>query len=223
MLNLVDGHRAILTRFAPRVPWAFLCRVTGMSSWRIGGRRSSEPKDPSWKTAVPAATRNTSAARTATAESGNWVFPGRGRATLGVQAALGGSERFVLAGTIVAYYEYFSGAYEGPGFDVLIVRDLLTGRVLRRLPSGSPPPRFPHPEETEGFGPVVAIVLNPDGAVAWITAVHQPTEYAVLVADRRGVRDLTGYDPSVMPNSLRLHGITVSWQEHGRVMTAPLD
>ena len=106
---------------------------------------------------------------------------------------------------------------------MVIVRDLVTGRVLRRLPSGPPPPSFPHPEETEGFGPVVAIVLKPDGAVAWITVVNEPSEYAVLIADRHGVRDLTGYDSSIAPKSLRLHGSTVSWQEHGQVVTAPLD
>jgi hypothetical protein len=105
---------------------------------------------------------------------------------------------------------------------MLVVRDLRTGRVLRRLPSGPSPPRFADTSH-EGFGPVVAIVLKPDGAVAWINAIYSPTEYAVHVADRHGVRDLTGYEPSIVPSSLRLHGGTVSWQEHGQVMTAPLN
>jgi hypothetical protein len=154
--------------------------------------------------------------------SGIWElgFPKPGPNYVGSPSGEGWSERFVLAGTIVAYYDTFTGGYGSPGWDHLIVRGLPTGRVLHHLPSGPPPPRFPEPFGN-GFGPVVAIVLKPDGSVAWINAIYHPTEYAVHVADRHGVRDLTAYEPSIAPSSLRSHGSTVSWQDHGRLITAP--
>jgi hypothetical protein len=57
---------------------------------------------------------------------------------------------------------------------VVVVRNLRTGKVIRRVPTGTLVPPQP---SVVGVGPAVSIVAKPDGAVAWIAETGYPTEY----------------------------------------------
>jgi len=77
-----------------------------------------------------------------------------------------GVEHETLAGPIVAYEEYYSaGPRSGSAEWHVVVRDLRTGRVLHRVPTGAP--LEPKPGYV-GVGNVVSIVVKSDGAVAWL-------------------------------------------------------
>jgi hypothetical protein len=125
-----------------------------------------------------------------------------------------GLDRFRLAGPVVAYEEYAFNAPEAPvetATNVIFVRNLRTGRVLHRLPTGpsTPPDKI-------GRGPVSGLVVKSDGTVAWMTGgVVEGVETNVIhVVDRLGSRVVasgTGIDP----NSLRLRGSTLSWMQNG--------
>src|SRR4029077_2404120 len=87
-------------------------------------------------------------------------------------AACAASSHVALAGPVVAYEEGFFVA--GNEFEsgveecIVAVRHLGTGRVLHKVPTGTPtPPNRPH-LRLVGNGFAVAIVVKSDGAVAWI-------------------------------------------------------
>lgn len=123
-----------------------------------------------------------------------------------------------LAGSVVAY-EYSVGS-EGYKEWVVIVRNLRTGRVLRRVPSG--PSKSP---SSVGAGPVVAIVVKSDGSVAWITESKNESpsrenefvasrEFMVFSVDRSGTRQLA-VGKNIDPSSLALVGSTLYWTQGG--------
>jgi hypothetical protein len=136
----------------------------------------------------------------------------------------GGSRLYTLAGTIVAYEES-SATEEHPGArytEVVMVRDLRNGRVLRRLPTGTPTTPPENPGDV-GIGRATAIVLKSDGAVAWIVAVNgKTTEYQVHAFDKAGSRVLAS-STEIAPSSLALAGSTLYWTQEGRPMSAVLN
>lgn len=124
----------------------------------------------------------------------------------------------VLSGSVVAYqYGLFT-----PGFKeaLIVVRNLRTGKILHRVPTGPSKP----PSSME-VGPAEAIVLKSDGAVAWIvesnyepsTAKNHYTsskEYTVFALDRAGTRQLAA-GRNIDPSSLTLAGSTLYWTQGG--------
>ncbi len=99
------------------------------------------------------------------------------------------------------------------------MRNLRTGRLIRKLPTGTP--MTPRPSWI-GIGPTTAIVVKSDGAVAWIVETDFPTEYQVHTVDKSGNRVLaSGTD--IDPSSLALAGNTLYWTQGGQPFSAPLD
>lgn len=157
----------------------------------------------------------------------------------------GGVGHETLAGPIVAYEE--SSASGGLGADptgrnVVIVRDLRTGRVLRKVPTGvplKPEPRY------VGVGNVVSIVLKSDGAVAWIADDYERSATAhgtglpyfdVYAVDKMGTRLLssgTNIDPSSLALSTGATGVnghpssiagsTLYWTQGGASSSTTLE
>jgi hypothetical protein len=129
-----------------------------------------------------------------------------------------------LSGSMVAY----KGGYAlPPGVStpartvwVVVVRDLRTGRVVRRVPTD--PNRS---STTVVAGPLVALVVKSDGAAAWIVESHEEPstsanhfmgtrEYIVMAVDKTGTRQLAvGKD--IDPKSLALVGGTLYWIQSG--------
>ncbi len=129
----------------------------------------------------------------------------------------GGISRLGLAGTIVAYEEFM---FPPGGAWWVVVRDLRSGRVLRRLPTNAPGP-------VNTAGAVEALVVKSDGAVAWIAQAHLPTairngprEYELYAADARSESRLLASGPGIGPRSLALVGSTVYWMQEGHPMSA---
>jgi hypothetical protein len=129
----------------------------------------------------------------------------------------GGPERETLAGPLVAYQDGSGG--ELSRTYVVVVRNLHTGEVIRRAPTGTLVPPQP---SVIGVGPAVSIVAKPDGAVAWITETGYPTEYQVHEVDNSGSRTLAS-SREIEPFSLALAGSTLYWTQNGQAMSAPLN
>jgi hypothetical protein len=139
-----------------------------------------------------------------------------------------------LAGPIAAYEQ-------GEWF--VVVRDLRTGRVLHRVPTGTP--LVPKPGYN-GIGNIVAIVLKSEGAVAWIADDYERTTGVVTLSetpyfdveaiDKSGSRLLASgsdIDPSSLALSVgatnigyhgtALEGNTVLWIQGGKPASASLN
>jgi hypothetical protein len=89
--------------------------------------------------------------------------------------------RHRLGGSYCAYEEFvINGNGNGDRWTVLD-RDLRSGGVVKRLPTGASTP----PNVGDGF--TTDIVVNAAGSVAWITQVTlDPSTYAIHVVDRSG-------------------------------------
>lgn len=131
----------------------------------------------------------------------------------------GGITNVVLSGSVVAYEE----SSNRPLVWWIIVRDLRSGRVLRRLRTNTPGP-------VNTAGALEALVLKSDGAVAWVSQAHLPTavpngprEYEVYAADATGESRLLASGPGIEPGSLALAGSMVYWTQEGRPLSAPLN
>lgn len=103
----------------------------------------------------------------------------------------------------------------------VIVRNLGTGVRLRSESATT------HALGVEFFQSVAAVVVKPDGAVAWIgqggSIIHPGRrEIEVNRADSRG-QALLDSGTGIDVRSLRLRGSTVSWRHAGRVRSASLD
>jgi hypothetical protein len=133
----------------------------------------------------------------------------------------------VLAGPVVAYEQHNESRDRAEWF--VLVRDLRTGKIVRKLPTGTPL----KPEPTYiGVGQVMSVVVKPDGAVAWITedderSVGLPGTHGFRVyheveaADRNGTRVLAaGF--RIKGSSLRLTRSTLHWRNGGKEETATL-
>jgi hypothetical protein len=113
-------------------------------------------------------------------------------------------------------YEDGSGGEEFNSYFV-VVRNLHTGRVIRKMPTGTPATPS---KSLVGLGPTTAIVLKSDGAVAWI--VNTGSEYQVHATDASGSRTLaSGTD--IGRESLALASNTIYWTENSTAMSAPLN
>jgi hypothetical protein len=139
-----------------------------------------------------------------------------------------GNRHYTLTGTTVAYeevgppYTPRSLTESLPSF-TLVIRDLATGRVLHRVPTGVPPT----PAATGlvmpavGIGAVEDLALRPDGSAAWIASeLVRPGHFEVMAVDRDGVRELAS--GSTIESSLVLVGNFVYWTDNGRSHHATL-
>jgi hypothetical protein len=143
----------------------------------------------------------------------------------------GGIRLATLAGSMVAYEAGSASSHYGTSW-LVVVRDLGSGKVQHRLPTGTPV----HPEpariedgitkQNTGIGPATAIVVKTDGAVAWIAqdAVEGalPYAYQVHAVDKTGSR-LLASGPGIDPASLALAGSTLYWTEDGKPSSATLN
>ncbi len=130
----------------------------------------------------------------------------------------GGTFSVTVVGSVVAYSVEKSdilGEYEV--YEVR-VRNLRTGKVIHRVPTGSPPQ-----PGSIGIGSTTAIVVKRDGSVAWIvTCVTQLGGFQVHSIDKTGSHVLA-VSPEIAPNSLALAGSTLYWLQGGKPMSATLD
>jgi hypothetical protein len=138
-----------------------------------------------------------------------------------------GVRREVLAGPFVAYEETQTPCSPGCFWRV-VVRDLRTGKMLRREPTGTS--SYPGFEEREGVGQVAAIVVSADGAVAWTVGaavdydfVGKHTVYVnqIHVADSAGSQVVAAGN-GIDLGSLALGGDTLYWTEEGKPHSALL-
>jgi hypothetical protein len=135
----------------------------------------------------------------------------------------GGIHDLTLNGTMIAYeVSLHEGTRYTEGEETVsewhvIVRDLRTGRVLHKVPTGMPEPAHP---KLVGRGEAEGIVVKSDGAVAWINNPESQSEVHAL--DKSGERVLAvGSD--IDPHSLALVGGTLYWTQGGNAMSAPLN
>jgi hypothetical protein len=129
-------------------------------------------------------------------------------------------EREALAGTYVAYAYFLVLGEEKDREEtfLVIVRDLRNGRILYKIPTGTPRPQ--NASSVVGAGPVRTLVLKSDGSVAWINEhplglLGDETDYEVHALDKTGSRILaSGTD--IDPRSLALAGSTLYWMQGGK-------
>jgi hypothetical protein len=140
-----------------------------------------------------------------------------GRVIEGSAAGSVGTGPFALAGPVVAYGIEKSFT-EGHSFSEVWVRDLSTGKILRKIPDGSPA----EPGDV-GIGETTAIVVKRDGSVAWITrASRQLGGIQVRSVDATGSH-LLAASPEIEPKSLALAGNTLYWTQGGKPMLGTLE
>jgi hypothetical protein len=134
-----------------------------------------------------------------------------------------GSGMYTLTGTIVAFEESSTTNLQ-PGIrfvEEIVVRNLLNGRILHKVPTGTP--ATPSKDGDVGIGGATAIVVKSDGAVAWIVAVSgKAVAYQVHAVDKTGSRVLAS-GPEISPSSLALAGSTLYWTQGGKPMSATLN
>jgi hypothetical protein len=149
----------------------------------------------------------------------------------------GGVKRgsLTLAGSMVAY-DYSEVGQSRSQFacstsvEDVVVQNLRTGKRVHTLPSGTPTARRPSTGKCPpdvGIGPVESLVLESDGAVAWIAqdAVEElgsPYSYQVHAVDGSGSR-VVAVGTDIEPRSLALAGSTLYWTQGGKPMSAPLN
>jgi hypothetical protein len=148
-----------------------------------------------------------------------------------------GNRRFALSGTMVAYEEASEpGAPTGELLEataswIVVVRNLLTGRVVHVTPTGptdAPPVFGRRTMPWLGVGPLEHLVLTSDGSAAWIAMDYYRDsdgpccEYAqVHAVDHTGTRQLAA-GPGIVTSSLALVGHSVYWTEGRRSRRARL-
>jgi hypothetical protein len=149
-----------------------------------------------------------------------------GQGEYGSSSGSGGSRDYTLAGTTVAFTEFFGEGALGNGgsSDWVAVVNLRNGKRLHRVRTATPPC-----EAKPYEGAIVeSLRLKEDGAVAWIAADEQRhcpvpfNMYEVHALDSSGERVLaTGKD--IEPHSLTLKGSTIYWKQGGKRLTASLN
>ena len=145
-----------------------------------------------------------------------------------------GTEHVTLNGVIVAYEAYATASRpvgSEQGYFYVVVRNLRTGKLLDRVPTGVP---LEPDRRHVGVGPVKAMVVKADGAVAWIAlddkqselnhhlSGHEDLSYDLYALDRNGER-LLASGTELAPSSLALAGSTLYWTQGGRPFSAGLD
>jgi hypothetical protein len=129
----------------------------------------------------------------------------------------------MLAGAVVAYTpagEYGGNRKERAGA-LIVVRNLRTGRVLHKVTASMLAKLNAGPDSV---GPIEAIVVKNDGAVAWIVGTGYPDdiEYDVYALDKSGSR-LLASGADIVPYSLALAANTLYWTQGGEPATASLN
>ncbi len=137
-----------------------------------------------------------------------------------------GIRQETLAGPIAAYESSSAEGDNGQGrIDwIVVVRDLRSGRVLHKVPTGTAvgTPNVPKPTAI-GAGPTVAIIVKSDGAVAWLNhAAPWNGTYQVHELDKSGNRQVAE-GPDIDPSSLALAGSTLYWTQGGKPFSASLN
>jgi hypothetical protein len=142
----------------------------------------------------------------------------------------GGQRNYRLAGRYVAFEDFYAGKMLGSYY--VLVYDLRTGRLVHEAQTGKPPADASSQTQGAAFGlgPTTALLLEPDGSVAWIardvwtTGPGYPSyspvpEYEVRVADRRGNLRLDA-GPAIDPGSLQAQDGGLKWTDAGKTRTA---
>lgn len=152
----------------------------------------------------------------------------------GGESTFVGIEHITLSGATVAYDESaVASRPEGDeqGYFYVVVRDLRTGKRLEYVPTGVP--LYSDPRHV-GVGSVEAIVLQSDGAVAWIafdekrsellraSTGHEDFYYDLYALDKTGER-LLASGTELDPYSLALTGSTLYWSEAGKPFSSTLE
>ena len=98
--------------------------------------------------------------------------------------------------------------------------DLRSGATLASAPASTPENR------AESFQSASALVLAPDGTLAWIgsrSAIGSSTPtYEVHALTAAGARRLLASSTKIAPHSLTLHGRTLGWVDGGSAHAATL-
>jgi len=136
-----------------------------------------------------------------------------------------GIGNIALGGAMVAFEESLrnvsgDGERESVGNNEwrVVVRDLRTGKVVHRVPTGT---YSPPSAKIIGVGPTTAVVVKSDGAVAWI-AENGVGNYEVHALDKTGSRLLASGE-NIKPYVLGLKGSTLYWEQEGKRHSAVLD
>jgi hypothetical protein len=132
-----------------------------------------------------------------------------------------GIDSITLGGSMVAYEEEITGSERygenASGKWIVWVRDLRTGKVIHKVPTGT---RIPSDPSFIGVGPTTAIAVKSDGAVAWIAEAEDG--YQVHVLDKTGNRLLASGE-NIKPYVLGLKGSRLYWKQAGHVRSAVLN
>ena len=220
-----------MRRIAATVVPLLIALMAGASASAAATRRKAEPSCPASHSQVLVADGRAEVYET----YGLGIFGcvhGRSRAyELGTAARCGGGgggcggiKKETLTGPIVAYEEG-SSSNGGPNESgtvhyLLVVRDLLSGRVLHRVATGTP--RIAS-GSSEGIGPAVDIIIKGDGAMAWIVATSpEAGTYQVHAIDGSGNR-LLASGSDINPYSLAVAGSTLYWTQGGEPFLSPLN
>jgi hypothetical protein len=139
-----------------------------------------------------------------------------------------GIELLRLAGTVVAYEETLINLLEPQGewaHYLIVVRNLQTGQVLHRIPTGTY--EGPEPQLNIGIGPALAITVKSNGSVAWIAENDQKSTKSAPYDELHAI-DKSGYrtiavGKEISPKSLALTGSTLYWTQGGKAMSASLE
>jgi hypothetical protein len=131
----------------------------------------------------------------------------------------GGVDHIALAGPVVAYEVAQTSPFAfGRDVNEVWVRNLRTGKVIHRIPDGSP-----SQSGDIGIGDTTAIVVKNDGSVAWIVGTSEQLGHAqVRSVDKTGSHVLA-ISPEIDPYSLALAGSTLYWTEGGKPASAVLN
>lgn len=128
----------------------------------------------------------------------------------------GGVLPIALAGPVVAYGVGQSDPHASAR--EVWVRNLRTGRLLHRIPNGSPA----EPGDI-GLGVTTAIVVKNDGSVAWIVGTREQLGgVQVRSVDKTGSH-LLDASPEIDLSSLALAGSWLYWTQGGKPMSAVLN
>jgi hypothetical protein len=138
-------------------------------------------------------------------------------------SAEGGSEDrdFTLGGAMLAFESYWFTSFPEPGAveceQDVVVKNLRTGRVLHRVTTGtSSPPSL-------CFGAVLSLLVNSEGATAWVADGRQPETKVRLsevhLVDSAGSQ-LLASSTEIEPLSLALGGSTLYWTQGGKPASA---
>jgi hypothetical protein len=140
-----------------------------------------------------------------------------GLAPYGGPDGSGGVLPIALAGPVVAYGAGKNFAF-GHSFREIWVRNLRTGKLIHRIPNGSPAE-----SGSIGLGVTEAIMVKGDGSVAWIVRAGTALGgIQVRSADKTGSH-LLAASPEIAPESLALAGSTLYWTQGGKPMSATLN